>query len=84
MDRRLTEYYLHLEPKSLGDAEKIIQMEKRDLEILGKLMGKYLPHWWDWVASSSATNSTNSSGSTNLTNQTSNSGGTLKLKKFEF
>lgn len=49
LERRKKDFYLNLcvDFDSLKQAEAVQQCEKRDLIVLGKLLGKYLPYWWD-------------------------------------
>jgi hypothetical protein len=50
LDRRLNDFYLEYIPSYVFDsdlAELCDKIEKRDEQLLGKLLGKYLSYWWD-------------------------------------
>ena len=49
LERRQTKFYIMVatDLDDLKQVDNIIKCEKRDMEIFGKLFGKYLNYWWD-------------------------------------
>ena len=49
LDRRLNDFYVGTcsGEVSINKAELAYQIELRDQNLLGKLLGKYLSYWWD-------------------------------------
>ena len=49
LERRQTEFYITIcsDLYDIKEVENIYKCEQRDMEVFGKLFGKYLPYWWD-------------------------------------
>jgi hypothetical protein len=49
LERRQNEFYISIcaDVYDVEQIENIYKCERRDMEVFGKLLGKYLPYWWD-------------------------------------